>query len=252
MYDLLKALSLPPANLVAVIVVGLLLRRRTRRIGTAVAAIGAVLLYLLSTSFVASRLLIAVEAGVDAPQSAGTSSAQPQAIVILSSGYGYVAPAGDTVTVDAMTLERLRQGVRLHRATGLPVLVTGGGAEDDPEPVGALMAKVLRDDFGISPKWIDIRASSTHENAQFSARILKKQGIFTVYLVSQAWHLPRAVAAFEAAGLSPLPMPSTYSRAARPGLRTFLPSAKALQASYNAFHEVLGLAWYRWALFDRV
>jgi len=250
MYELLKALSLPPANLVAVIVVGLLLRRLARRTGAAVAAIGAVLLYLLSTSFIASRLLIAVEAGVDTPRSIRAGGEPPQAIVILSAGYGYTAPAGDTVTVDAMTLERLQHGARLHRASGLPILVTGGGAEDDPEPVGALMVKVLREDFGITPKWLDTRATSTYENAQFSARILKKQGISTVYLVSQAWHLPRAVAAFEAAGLSAVPMPSTYSRAVLSGLRTFLPSAKALQASYNAFHEVLGLAWYRWALFE--
>ncbi len=251
MYDLLKTLSLPPANLVMMIVLGLVVRRWARRSGAVIAAIGAIALYLLSTSFVASRLLVAVEADINAPHVAEAGGDRPKAIVILSAGYGYAASSGGAVTVDAMTLERLRHGVRLHRATGLPILVTGGGAADRPVPVGALMARTLREDFGVAPKWTETRAASTHENALYSARILKRASITAVYLVSQAWHLPRAVAAFEAAGLSPVPKPSGYSRESRPGLRTLLPSAKALAGSYNALHEMLGLIWYRWVLFGQ-
>ncbi len=251
MYDLLKTLSLPPANLVMMIVLGLVVRRWARRSGAVIAAIGAIALYLLSTSFVASRLLVAVEADINAPHVAEAGGDRPKAIVILSAGYSYAAFDGDSVNVDAMTLERLQYGVRLHRATGLPVLVTGGGAADRPTPIGALMARTLREDFGVAPKWTETRAASTHENALFSARIPKRASITAVYLVSQAWHLPRAMAAFEAAGLSPTPMPSSYSRASRPGLRTLLPSAKSLQASYHALHEMLGLIWYRRVLFGQ-
>ena len=249
MYDFLKALSLPPSNLVLVILLGLLLRRRARRTGTAVAAVGAVALYMLSTSFVATRLLLALEADVPAPPRGETVT--PQAIVILSAGYSYLGVKRERVDVDAMTLERLRRGARLHRETGLPILVTGDGSKDGLVPVGTLMARTLREDFGIAPKWLEARSATTYENAAFSARILKKHGISGIYLVSQAWHLPRAVAAFEAVGLSSIAVPSSASRPARVDIHAFIPSAKALQGSYHALHERLGLFWYRWTLFGR-
>lgn len=251
MYDLVKALTLPPANLVLVILLGLLLRRRARRTGAVIVVLGAGVLYLLSTSFVASRLLLAVEAGIHAPTRADAHDVSPQAIVILSAGYRYAAADEESVSIDPMTLERLRRGARLHRETGLPVLVTGGQAANDPAPLGTLMADTLREDFGLVPKWIEDRATTTNENALFSARILQKQRIGAVYLVSQAWHLPRAVAAFEAAGLAALPVASSVSRATPFGSNALLPAAKALQASYYAVHEILGRIWYRWTQFGR-
>ncbi len=170
---------------------------------------------------------------------------------MLSAGLSYGGPGGGNVTVDAMTLERLRRGAQLHRATGLPILLTGGGSKDDPTPVAELMDRTLRRDFGIASAWVESRSTTTYENALYSARILRSRRIGAVYLVSQAWHLPRAVAAFEAAGLPATPMPSSTSRPARFGTHAFLPSAKALQASYHAAHEALGLLFYRWTLFGR-
>ena len=251
MYDFVKALTLPPANLVLVILLGLLLRRRARRTGTVIAVLGALTLYLLSTSFVATRLLFAVEAGIVPPPVAEAGAAPPEAIVILSAGYRYLAAGDETVSIDPMTLERLRRGARLHRETGLPILVTGGQAPNDPAPLGRLMAETLREDFGLTTKWIEKRATNTNENAVFSARILRKHRIGTVYLVSQAWHLPRAIAAFEAAGLAALPVPSSVSRPTPFKVNAFLPAAKALQASYYAIHEMLGLLWYRRTQFGR-
>tara|TARA_A100001037_G_scaffold153043_1_gene138135 strand:+ start:139 stop:891 length:753 start_codon:yes stop_codon:yes gene_type:complete len=249
MYDVIKALSLPPANLVLVMLVGLLLRRRAKRVGTAITVAAAVSLYLLSTSFFATRLVYDLETEIAGLP--GAVADDPQAIVVLSAGYSYTGLDKEQVNDDAMTLERLRKGAQLHRKTGLPILVTGGGVAEVPVPVGTLMARTLRTDFGIDPKWVETQSTTTYENAEFSARILRNHAISTVYLVSQAWHLPRATAAFQAAGLSAIPAPSSTSRLAPADIRTFIPSAKALQASYHVFHEWLGLVWYRWALFGR-
>ena len=249
MYDVIKALSLPPANLVLVMLVGLLLRRRAKRVGTAITVAAAVSLYLLSTSFFATRLVYDLETEIAGLP--GAVADDPQAIVVLSAGYSYTGLEKEQVNDDAMTLERLRKGVQLHRKTSLPILVTGGGVAEVPVPVGTLMARTLRTDFGIDPKWVETQSTTTYENAEFSARILRNHAISTVYLVSQAWHLPRATAAFQAAGLSAIPAPSSTSRLAPTDIRTFIASAKALQASYHVFHEWLGLVWYRWALFGR-
>tara|TARA_Y100001934_G_scaffold254896_1_gene321298 strand:+ start:190 stop:942 length:753 start_codon:yes stop_codon:yes gene_type:complete len=249
MYDVIKALFLPPANLVLVMLVGLLLRRRAKQVGTTITVAAAVSLYLLSTSFFATRLVHDLETEIAGLP--GAVAGDPQAIVVLSAGYSYTGLDKEQVNDDAMTLERLRKGAQLHRKTGLPILVTGGGVAEVPVPVGTLMARTLRTDFGIDPKWVETQSTTTYENAEFSARILRNHAISTVYLVSQAWHLPRATAAFQAAGLSAIPAPSSTSRLAPADIRTFIPSAKALQASYHVFHEWLGLVWYRWALFGR-
>ena len=253
MYDVIKALFLPPANLVLVMLVGLLLRRRAKQVGTTITVAAAVSLYLLSTSFFATRLVHDLETEIAGLPGAvpGAVAGDPQAIVVLSAGYSYTGLKKEQVNDDATTLERLRRGAQLHRKTGLPILVTGGGVADVPVPVGTLMARTLRTDFGIDPRWVETQSTTTYENAEFSARILRKHAISTVYLVSQGWHLARAAAAFQAVGLAAIPVPSSTSRLAPADIRTFIPSAKALQASYHFFHEWLGLVWYRWNLFGR-
>ena len=249
MYQFVKALMLPPANMALLVGAGLLTRLRWRRTGTLITVAGTVGLYLLTTPVVATRLLVAVESRIAPPLATVERGDPAGAIVILSAGMVHTAPAGDGTTGDSMTLERLLTGARLHRKTGLPVLVTGGAPKHEPTPIARLMAGVLRRDFGIAPAWVEPQAHTTNENARYSASILKDAGIGTVYLVSQAWHLPRAVAAFEAVGLRAIPAATGYSRPSlfEPG--AFIPSAKALNASYFAMHETLGLLWYRLAYF---
>ena len=250
MYLLIKALALPPANLMLAILFGFVLRRWAKRTGTAVVLFAAITLYLLTTSFVATRLLGAVEADIAPLDLSENMDDRPAAIVILSAGFTHETPGPKPKTVDQMSLERLRMGVKLQRATGLPILVTGGSSRHDPTAVADLMQEVLAQDFGIEPTWIETRSHTTNENALYSAEILLSQKIRSVYVVSQAWHLRRALPAFEAAGLAATPAPSSFTHAARVDINAFLPSAKALHRSYYALHEVLGLLWYRRTLFN--
>jgi len=249
MYDMIKELVLPPANLFILILVGLLLRRWKRRLGTSLAVLGFVSMYLLSTGFVATRLLALVERGIEAPPA---GAPPPQAIAILSAGYLDLSRDSDAVTIDSMTLDRLRFGVELYRRTGLPILVTGGGnPTPDIPPVGRLMSESLHRDFGIDATWVEERSATTHENATMSARILLPLGIRSVYVVTQSWHLPRALAAFRAAGFTAWPAAAGYTNLGKEEwrLELFLPSAKSLLRSYYAFHEMIGLVWYKLFLF---
>lgn len=248
MYLLIKTFALPPANLLLLMLFGYLLRRWARRTGTLVMLVAAIALYLLSTSFVATRLLGAVEADIASPNLSVKAEDQPKAIVILSAGSTYEAP--NDITVDRLALERLRMGARLQRATGLPILVTGGPSRNDPTPMADLMQQVLAQDFGVEPTWVEKRSRTTNENAKYSAEILLPQKVRTVYVVSQAWHLRRALQAFEAAGFAATAAPSSFTQAAQADINAFLPSSKALRRSYFAVHEALGLVWYRWALFN--
>ena len=61
MYDLVKQLILPPASLILLILVGLVLGRRYRRLGTSVATLGLLALYAAGTPFCGALLLSNLE-----------------------------------------------------------------------------------------------------------------------------------------------------------------------------------------------
>jgi uncharacterized SAM-binding protein YcdF (DUF218 family) len=165
-----------------------------------------------------------------------------QAIVILAGGRarGAIEWGGDTVS--AFTLARVRYGAHLARITGLPVLLTGGLGDDEREPEAELMRRVLEREFGITPRWMETASSTTAQNAEFSARELRAAGVSRVLLVTHSFHIPRAVAQFERAGLHVIPAPTGFQ-----GLREFdwlhlVPSPDALRLSHVALREWLALA----------
>lgn len=107
------------------------------------------------------------------------------------------------------------------------------------------MAAIAEREFGVAVRWKESESSDTADNASMSAQILKPAGIRRVVLVTQAFHMSRARQLFEAAGLEVIPAPTDFKGSRDGPLETFdfLPQAKAIQTSYYALHEWLGLAW---------
>lgn len=104
------------------------------------------------------------------------------------------------------------------------------------------MAGALRDVFRVPVRWMEGQSRDTAENARHSAAMLHEAGVERIALVSQAWHLPRAMAAFEAQGLVVTPAPTEFASAPPPGLHAWLPRAYHLNQSTRALHEWLGRA----------
>lgn len=239
--QILAKLLLPPANLLILCAFAAAARRWNRKLGLALALLAFALLYLLSTPLVANKLLRSLE-----PAHAVALAPSVRAIVVLGGGAKAPTPEFAGETVNTFTLERLRYAARLHRATQLPILVTGGvAARGQRRSEGELMAQSLREDFGVPTRWTESRAHTTEENAVRTAALLTPLGIHEVYLVSHAWHMPRALAAFRAAGLAPVAAPTGFTTAFEADIREYIPDAKALLKSYYAMHEWIGILWYR-------
>src|SRR3546814_18603677 len=81
-----------------------------------------------------------------------------------------------------------------------------------------------------------------YANAELSAQRLRNAGVQRFYLVSHAWHMPRAMLSFEAAGLEPIPAPTRFLLPGPLIWRDFLPTVGAMNVTYYAVHEWLGLA----------
>src|SRR5205814_1284761 len=93
----------------------------------------------------------------------------------------------------------------------------------------------------------DTDSQNTYENALRSRALLEPRGIRRIVLVTDAMHLPRAVACFRKQGFEVVPAGCDYERPGdgNPTIFDFLPSAYALRWFEYASQEWLGLAWYR-------
>jgi uncharacterized SAM-binding protein YcdF (DUF218 family) len=94
---------------------------------------------------------------------------------------------------------------------------------------------------------VEDRSTTTYENAAECRKLLGKRGINRITLVTEAFHMPRAVRCFSKAGFEVTPAPCRF-RAGRyeHNLQTYLPSAGAARGFQTVAHEWLGLAWYWW------
>ena len=228
-----RTLLLPPACLIILGVIGLVLVRRYRRLGIALAAASVAGLWLVSTPVIADCL---ERMAGHYPALDFSRPIAAQAIVILGGGgFRRNAPeyGGDPAPEYEM-FDRLAYGAYVARHTGLPVLVTGNGAE------AVTMRLSLARDFGVQTKWTDQAAKDTYDNAHDAARILRAAGITHVVLVTSDVHLWRAVQEFEMAGMSIVPAPTDVWAPREMGIMRFVPTANALKRSADAVYNLLG------------
>ncbi|MBA2778911.1 YdcF family protein [Billgrantia kenyensis] len=240
--SLLKILLLPPTLNVVMVLFGLWLSPR-RFSGALFVMLGLFGLLLLSTPMASHALRQSLEPYAPAAQ---TQLQDTEAIVILGGGRDYAAPEfgwGDAPANP--TWRRLAYGAYLHRQSGLPILVSGGRVHDEHSAEASLMAAALRDVFDAPVRWMEGESRNTTENARFSTEMLRADGITRVALISQAWHLPRAVADFEAQGLTVVPAPTELTSPPPEGLAAWLPRAYHLNQSTRALNEWggLGVNW---------
>jgi uncharacterized SAM-binding protein YcdF (DUF218 family) len=233
---ILTALILPPTGPMLLAAFGLLLARRRPRIGRAVASLAVAALLLMTLPVVGDTVLRGLETY---PPVATEKLKEADAIVILGGGTYYAAPEYGGDTVAAISLVRCRYGARLARASGLPVLVTGGVVFAG-RPEARSMEALLRDEFGVPVAFVEEASRDTRENAEFSARLLKAAGLTRVVLVTHAFHLPRAVPLFEAEGLTVIPAPTAFTTDSGNPWAQLLPSTDALRNMGYFLHEWLG------------
>lgn len=233
-------LALPTA-FITLALLGALLALRWRRTGIGLALASSLCLFAAATPVLSSYLLSRVEAALPA----NTDFRGVQAIVVLG---GDVRAGNGADIADALgpvSLERVVLAARAYRQLRVPVAVSGGRVGQVRSSEAALMKAALETDFAVPVAWSEDASRTTWENAVYSARLLQPVGVRTVVLVSQAWHLPRAIWAFERAGLNARPWPVPRTRRQSRQLDDFLPSIGGLRDTAYALHELIGAAYYR-------
>jgi uncharacterized SAM-binding protein YcdF (DUF218 family) len=239
--NLLAALFLPPLNGLLLIVAGWWWWRRRLALARILVGSGALLLWLLAMPAVGDAMMRTLEGEPLTPE----MLQQAEAIVVLGGGRHRAAPEYGGDTAGRQTLLRLRYAARLQRASGLPLLVTGGQPDGGALSEAETMRQAFIEDFGLPPetiRWVENASRNTQENARYTAHLLNAEGIKRIVLVTDAVHMPRALRSFAASGLTLLPAPTDFQREPLTPL-DFLPTG--YRESRYAMHEWIGQLWYR-------
>jgi uncharacterized SAM-binding protein YcdF (DUF218 family) len=246
---LLTAFLLPPLAPLLLALFGLLLAfsksLHKRRTGLLVLSLALALLWLLSCHGTAVWLARHALPQFPPLSAAALQSSQAQAIVVLGGGLLPQAPEYGEPQPRAQTAARLRYGVWLARQSGLPVAYSGGvgwaaeGAQQASE--AAVAARVAQQDYGVTLRWTEGQSRDTSGNARLLAPLLQHDGVQRIALVTDAWHMPRALAAFERAGLNVTPAPMGFVLPVEGDVLQWMPSAYGLLASQQVLREWLAL-----------
>jgi uncharacterized SAM-binding protein YcdF (DUF218 family) len=224
--------------------IGLLLLwplRRPRR-GWAVVALATVLLGALSTPLVSQRLAAPLEATV--PMLAPEEAPAVRWVVVLGAAHIVSDHRPITSKINATGVVRLLEGIRQWRSQPEAMLVVGGRGSGQPITYAQMAGRLLRA-FGVPPGRIRMLNSPTN-TAEEAAAARALIGAEPFILVTSASHMPRAIAAYRARGMNPIPAPTHYFTGDHYALPTHLtPGADNLYVSSAAWHEYLGLLWQK-------
>ncbi len=183
-----------------------------------------------------------------------STPAEVQAIVVLTGGINNAGPIG--WLPKAESIQRLAVAYELQHTIDLrlPVIISGGYTQgvQAPSEARVLAEFFARNRSEITPTELEEVSTDTAESAVQLAPIFNARGWRNVVLVTSDIHMPRALAAFRARGIDPIPAPA-IAVPTNQGLRTWLPSAAGLLLSSEALTEYYGILGYlllgkiRWA-----
>lgn len=249
----LELLLLPPALPLWPLAFGIVVVRRRPRAGAALLVAGVLAALVLSSQAAGQWLIGCIERGAGtaldekALRALVAGPDAPRAIVVLGGGMrSDLRERPDQAWPNARTTARVLHGAWVARVTGLPVLVSGGTPPGGEVSEAALMKRMLERRLATPVRWVEDRSLDTAGNARGAAAILLPEGRRRILLVTHAYHMPRARAAFERAGFAAVPAPHGFhGTPPAHGALSWLPSADGVAINWLAAHEALGGLWYR-------
>jgi len=250
---LLSFATQPLAWVAVLLAVALLCVARKRTLGLRLGWASLGLLLLLGWQPLPDVLLRRLEAQHPPPAWAATSTAaewqRTAGVVVLGGALepAWVRAGNGQVALNG-AVERMTVPVALLlQHPNLRLLFTGGeGALNTSGEPEAVQARAFFESLGVPAQRLQFETGSrtTYENAVLTAALPGVDKSRPWLLVTSAWHMPRALATFRAAGWNVTPYPADY----RTGTRTPWTEyslAVSLERWQLALHEWVGLLAYR-------
>jgi uncharacterized SAM-binding protein YcdF (DUF218 family) len=157
--------------------------------------------------------------------------------------------------------DRVLYAASLYRDGAAPAILASGGNLNFSGARGATPAEDMTDlltQLGVPEDniWPQDRSQNTHDDAVYSAEILREKDITEIILVTSAMHMPRAKALFEKQGIDVIPAAADFTITEQNWQSVFhpnagefvinlLPNASALNLTTTVLKEYFGLLVYR-------
>lgn len=242
---------MPVPLLVFLLVVGafLIWRKRGGRFGRLLLSTGAVLMLLASNKLVSSWLVHPLEQryapvpeisrAADLP----TNLAACRFVVVLGGGNANTPGAAALTELSTSARARLTEAVRILR--WLPearLLVSGPASQGMPSHATVLEKAAIS--LGIEPSRIE-RIEHARDTEDEAIAVKRRAQNTPILLITSAWHMPRAMALFQSAGVNTVACPTDYASHSDGQFHgtDLLWDMESLQRTTVACRERLGYVW---------
>ncbi len=172
-----------------------------------------------------------------------------KAIVLLGAGTRTLQLGGEQISLLPQPgAARVLEAARVYRATRrAPWVVSSGGLR--PQTPGVESSVAMRAALialGVPAERIVLESKSltTHDEAVIIAGLLRSLQAEPFALVTSRSHMPRALAAFRAQGLHPVP--DVAPDVILPTTHLFMPDEQGWDLTRRLIHEWIGFAYYRY------
>lgn len=214
----------------------------------------AISFYALSNNYVANALLSPLEKPYNTPLPINKELAD--AVVVLSGGS---VKGASNLPLSDETYKRAMWGIILAKQYNLPLLFSGTGTDATYRESDAFLASyqalnVFFDQKNVATSPLNVKTFSIHvenssldtyENAKLSKAMFEDMGIPKpcIYLVTSAYHMERSKRLYEHFGFCVIPAATSFKISqTTANWIDLLPNIWALEKSYKAIHEYIGLA----------
>ena len=202
-------------------------------------------LFLFGSTTISSKLIGTLEkpfiGGVN------DNNATADAVVVLG---GYVSGGDEELTgIDASeAFDRILTGIELVRAGKADRLFVGGGlfkTDDGKKSEFSVIEPWIRR-WDLTDVPIDTLGDSgnTYGESQAVRKLMDENGWSKIFLVTTAWHMPRARAVFESSGVEVIPVGCDFRSIPKGKLKVF-PSSGRLESLQIFLQEKVGWMYYR-------
>lgn len=222
-------------------------RKKHRRLYQWNLVIGIGVVLLCSTSYLPKKLIHSIERTYSPLVLGKLDKSENYYIHVLGSGTSLDEKLPASMNLNATTLMRLFEGIRIHNYLDNAVLVTSASAGTGRKSQ-AQVAKEAAISVGIDEDHIEILDTPTTTVEEAIAFKNKFGASKKILLVTSALHMPRAIEIFKDQGLDVIPAPTEYMYKEGPtdynGI-TF-PSFESLQWINVYQRTILKKYYYRW------
>lgn len=240
-YHIIQNWLLPPGLIIGLLLISLALSFKALRVSKLILIFSILFFWMISTPYFAALLYAPLEKSYQPLDYENRRPINDAAIVVLAAG-----------AESDNTYKRLRYAAFLSKKINVPIILSGGNKVNG-RTEAETMRDDLRTDFQITSLDYENTSHTTKEESKNLLPILQRHSVKQIFLVTQAYHMPRSLYAFNKTfdhrGIEVIPAPADYRIIlSNDPIANLLPQINAFNESVTILHEYLGLIWYAFTM----